>query len=313
VVHHTFSSLDQLVEATAGWDLDWRQLDRGRLEAALLHAASDSATFERVAFNRGFSQRGSSPSGSLTLGLIEKNVEEIGWCRKMVSTEELLVFSPGGDNDCVSRPGFCGHLMSYTEDYLERTAADLELPLNLGLYREGGLALQIDSQEADGLRGVLRRLDRAIIKGPGEAETTWIRSELETEIPVRLVQLLATRPPKTQTLVDGFRARAARRGRDYIDVHAAEPPTIESVCRAAGASWRVLNYAFREIFGVTPKQYLQATRLDGVRKELHGKGPSAKIADIANHWGFWHMGQFARDYRRQFGELPSETLNSRRQ
>ena len=307
MVQHTFSSVDQLVEATAGWDLDWRQLDRGCLEAALLHAASDSATFERVAFNRSFSQRGSSPSGSLTLGLIEKNVEEISWCRKMVSTEELLVFSPGGDNDCVSRPGFCGHLMSYTEDYLERTAADLELPLNLGLYREGGLALQIDSQEADGLRGVLGRLDRAIANGSGDAESRWIRSELESEIPIRLVQLLAARPPTTPTLVDGFRVQAARTARDYIDAHATDAPAIQDVCRAAGASWRALNYAFREIFGVTPKQYLQATRLDGVRRELHRRGPSGKISDIANHWGFWHMGQFAADYKRHFGELPSET------
>ena len=70
---------------------------------------------------------------------------------------------------------------------------------------------------------------------------------------------------------------------------------------------RTLNYAFREIFGVTPKEYLQVTRLDGVRKDLHRREPSAKISDIANKWGFWHMGQFAADYRRQFGELPSET------
>ncbi|UCG61547.1 MAG: helix-turn-helix domain-containing protein [Candidatus Zixiibacteriota bacterium] len=32
------------------------------------------------------------------------------------------------------------------------------------------------------------------------------------------------------------------------------------------------------------------------------------IADVANHWGFWHMGQFSADYRRLFGELPLETL-----
>jgi len=37
-------------------------------------------------------------------------------------------------------------------------------------------------------------------------------------------------------------------------------------------------------------------------------GPEAGVAEIANAWGFWHMGQFARDYRFMFGELPSETL-----
>jgi AraC family ethanolamine operon transcriptional activator len=31
------------------------------------------------------------------------------------------------------------------------------------------------------------------------------------------------------------------------------------------------------------------------------------IADIANRWGFWHIGKLAADYRTQFGELPSAT------
>lgn len=297
-----------MAEATAGWNLDWRQLDTGPLEASLLQVASANANYERVAFNRRFAQMSGSPSGRLTFGLIERTVGEIDWCRKTVSADDLLVFSPAGDNDCVSRPGFQGHLVSYSEEYLERTAADLELPLNLGLYREGGYAIHIDSDAADGLRGILRRFDRAITTDPGDAESRWIGGELEREIPVRLVQLLATRPAKKPPLVEKFRVRAARKARDYIDSNASEPPTIETVCRAAGVSWRSLNYAFRDIFGVTPKRYLQATRLDGVRKELHRRGPSARISDVANAWGFWHMGQFAADYRRQFGELPSETL-----
>ena len=35
------------------------------------------------------------------------------------------------------------------------------------------------------------------------------------------------------------------------------------------------------------------------------------IAEIANGWGFWHMGQFAADYRQHFGALPSETRGKR--
>jgi AraC family ethanolamine operon transcriptional activator len=48
--------------------------------------------------------------------------------------------------------------------------------------------------------------------------------------------------------------------------------------------------------------------LAGIREELRRSGPPVKVHHVANRWGFWHMGQFARDYQRQFGELPSETL-----
>ncbi len=34
-----------------------------------------------------------------------------------------------------------------------------------------------------------------------------------------------------------------------------------------------------------------------------------RIADIANKWGFWRMGQIAADYRNLFNELPSQTMS----
>jgi AraC family ethanolamine operon transcriptional activator len=50
-------------------------------------------------------------------------------------------------------------------------------------------------------------------------------------------------------------------------------------------------------------------RVAGVRAELLTGPVSTAIADVANNWGFWHMGQFAHNYRKLFGELPSETLH----
>jgi AraC family ethanolamine operon transcriptional activator len=88
----------------------------------------------------------------------------------------------------------------------------------------------------------------------------------------------------------------------------AESLTLQRICNEVGVSQRVLEYAFREHIGITPKQCLQAVRLTGVRRDLRRSGAKAKIADVANRWEFWHMGQFAADYRHQFGELPSETL-----
>ncbi len=59
---------------------------------------------------------------------------------------------------------------------------------------------------------------------------------------------------------------------------------------------------------MTPKAYMKSRRLAAVQTELIRQGPTAVISDIANHWGFWHLGSFASDYKKQFGELPSQTL-----
>ncbi len=56
-------------------------------------------------------------------------------------------------------------------------------------------------------------------------------------------------------------------------------------------------------------QYIRIFRLNRVRYELGTAFPAAgKVSDIANRFGFWHMGQFAKDYKYFFGELPSATL-----
>ena len=302
-----FGSFDDFSEATRGWDLDWRQLDRGRLKAELLHVASPDASIFRVAFNRSFLQRGGSPEGMLTFGLLGESVDEIGWYRGKAAADNLLVFDSGGEYESVSLPDFDAHTLSFSEEHLDRVAAHLDLPVILSPYRQGGYALHTDPAAVRNLRFRLEGLGRAAARATEKGDTDWIRHELENEIPARLIHILATKPRATSLTVDRPRVLAVQKARDYIDAHVNEPPTIQEVCQAAGVSWRTLDYAFRELFGVTPKRYLQAMRLDGVRRGLHRRGPSAKISDIANDWGFWHMGQFAADYRRQFGELPSET------
>jgi AraC family ethanolamine operon transcriptional activator len=88
--------------------------------------------------------------------------------------------------------------------------------------------------------------------------------------------------------------------------------TVGDLCRIARASERTLRYAFTERFGLAPAHYMKARRLNGARHNLsRGHEISVKIADVANKWGFWHLGQFAKDYRSWFGELPSETHERR--
>lgn len=72
---------------------------------------------------------------------------------------------------------------------------------------------------------------------------------------------------------------------------------------------RTLQYLFKQQLGMTPKAYLKGQKLYQAHRKFRQSNPSIiEIKDIAHNLGFWHMGQFAADYRMLFGELPSTTL-----
>ena len=102
---------------------------------------------------------------------------------------------------------------------------------------------------------------------------------------------------------------ALRRALAIIASWAEESLSIRALCRAAGASERSLQIAFHETFGLSPRQFINAYRLNSVRSALLAADPDRdRVGDLAAKMGYWHSGQFAADYRRQFGELPSDTL-----
>jgi AraC family transcriptional regulator, ethanolamine operon transcriptional activator len=112
---------------------------------------------------------------------------------------------------------------------------------------------------------------------------------------------------------NGERARVLTAALTAICDHPEDVLTVSDLCRIAKTSERTLDYAFTENFGSSPALYMKARRLNGARNDLcREHKPTVKIADIANKWGFWHLGQFARDYRGLFGELPSDTYQRKR-
>ena len=54
-------------------------------------------------------------------------------------------------------------------------------------------------------------------------------------------------------------------------------------------------------------QYLKLVRLERVRTRLLKDGPTAQISSIAMSEGFGHLGHFSADYKRAYGESPSQT------
>ncbi|MAY66572.1 MAG: hypothetical protein CMM77_05545 [Rhodospirillaceae bacterium] len=156
---------------------------------------------------------------------------------------------------------------------------------------------------ANSLDGPLRELDNPILT-----------RHMEELI---LTQVLTLLPNSLSDAMADCAARSAlpyhvKRARDHIHAHAHEPISVADIAAAAGCGYRTVQNAFKDIYHVSPMAYLRLIRLNKVRRALlDGRDDFSSIAQVAQAWGFSHMGRFAELYRRQFGELPSDTVRKR--
>lgn len=102
--------------------------------------------------------------------------------------------------------------------------------------------------------------------------------------------------------------RHVKRAEEFMRSNAQHALTLEQIAQAAGCSIRSLSEGFHKARGTTPMNFLRQVRLKAVRRDLQQGGGRSTVAEVAMRWGFSHLGRFATDYRRCFGELPSDTL-----
>ncbi|MFI5953085.1 AraC family transcriptional regulator [Cryptosporangium sp. NPDC051539] len=101
-----------------------------------------------------------------------------------------------------------------------------------------------------------------------------------------------------------------RRSINFIEENLAGELSVSDIARAANVSVRSIQQGFRDDLGTTPMTYIRERRLERVRAVLADAVPSdgVTVTDVAERWGFSHLGNFSLLYRKRFGESPSATL-----
>jgi AraC-like DNA-binding protein len=96
-----------------------------------------------------------------------------------------------------------------------------------------------------------------------------------------------------------------RRAEEFMRTHAAQSISLVEIAAAAATSPRNLQVLFKKFRGMTPLSRLREIRLDGARIELEAN-PRQSVAQIAQAWGFGHIGRFSIDFCSRFGKPPRE-------
>jgi len=189
---------------------------------------------------------------------------------------------------------------------LRRTKASFEFPEDHELWRP-------DTEIARSLFELGARIAGSAEDTPGIFDDSqWARYGAQIEFMDSLVATIES--CDADKTVDADKkgksySRIVRACEDYTLSLEERRPYLSELCAAADVSERTLQYAFKDIMGMSPLTYLHRLRLHRARDELRKvDSGSTSVTEVAMNWGFWHFGEFSRAYKNCFGEVPSKTL-----
>ena len=118
-------------------------------------------------------------------------------------------------------------------------------------------------------------------------------------------------------MTEGEAVGAVRRGQrpvmklfeQALEAHTGETVYLTELCAEIGVSDRNLRQHCWEHLGMSPQRFLWLRRMNMARRALaRSHTGQSTVTAIATEHGFGELGRFSVQYRRLFGESPSETL-----
>ena len=299
--------LDELAQAQHDWSLHYDQLSRGVFAGSVTHVQLPGLRLVREAANCALRQRGEIGRGQVGFALPIALPGDAHFNGQRLSLDAMMT-GRGEGLDLATPAGFSMIAVVVDRELLAALWLSLyQKPLAAWLDHQ--LVVQARPAVADALRATHLGLMSRLLASPQLRADDFTVRRLRDDVLVEWIEAIPARVDLGGLRTTAARKRVVDRACEVMLSQPELPPSILQVCHTIGASPRKLEYCFRDVLGTTPLQYLRAVRLNGVRRDLRRNAdPAVGVQDIASRWGFWHMSDLSADYKRQFGELPSQTL-----
>lgn len=297
-----FTDFDHLAAFFTGWDGRFEQVSSGRFEATLRVARGTIVRAASVELNQTILARGRGAPELVTVyPVAARNAGGLWRGRRL---DPGLVVVHGTDAETDHRTArLCESMgLSLPVADLERVARVVKNSDNVQGPR-GWNSLTPPPDLYDALDRRLRRLLTSSSRSLAAADGV----RLEQDTLRAIVEVVFPEPDQRRVpLPLPARTDLTRRAEGVMRANLGTALGALDLCAELGVSDRTLRLAFRERYGLGPMAYYKALRLNAVRAALR-RSHRAAVGVVARGFGFHHLGQFAADYRRLFGESPSET------
>lgn len=303
---------DEQAECLRDWDQIYEQLSPGQFEGRFMEIRFRGIQLFREVTNQSVHQEGLMRAGDRVLGVPVAMQGQGYFCGRPIASDAIMTLG-GGDALAFTAPErFDVVAVSIPSQELTRYAMDIE---HRDIERElqNRPVIHASNECVNEFRGFLLAALESVALTPTMLKYAAMQKGLEQALLSSVLKAVGGDEGMAggSTSSPSHRHKLVARAQDYMREHVEEPLTVEDLCRTLQVSRRTLQYSFQEILQLNPVSYLRAMRLNGVRRMLKSSGAQRQsVQDIAARWGFWHLSHFANDYRRMFGELPSETLRN---
>jgi len=301
----SFSNLDLYLfnKVVQSWNTDFLQLNSGKFFANLKQYVSEDFQLGYAKFNKVVKQEGFSPEGVWTFAFV--NDVKIYWRNYRVQPKSVIVYSPGSEINAISDTGFEVMTFSISEDFLLEITKELKMETVFSSLRSNSV-LATNSPLWDTLReSIWAEINRQEQKLDSKKNLVFRESFTK-----KLLVLLKDATVNRDKVSGKKRLKLIHDAEQYILQRITEPITVSKIASYLNVSERTLLYAFKNRFAMGPKAYMLLLKLNHIYNRLNEEDTIRSIASIARDSGFWHMGQFYKDYKKFFGELPSDTLKN---
>ena len=302
----TYRCAEAVSEAnrSAGWDIEYRQLKKGRYRSCFGMSQLPSVLLATDSFESFVEISGQPPKDLVMIAvpLGDQPSGILGRGRELTSNHADLI-DANSECDWIVPPG-----TSMSQIYIPRNMirdayrrlCREDLPDDLNGLRPSA------SERA--LLGPLRSLTaRGLLIPDAPADLQTQLSQDIVDLCAKIVACRAKNAPKRESVRDARRHRIYTSAREYIDNNLEHSMPISGICQHLGISISTLERVFRRTTGLPPRTYVQSRRMNKARRLLLSHGNEMTVAQVAIRCGLPHFGRFSRSYRTYFGDLPSQT------
>ena len=285
------------------WNLEHTKMEKGLFKGNISAVHTPRIQLSSVYYSQSFMSKGDFPDGCIVL-IYAPNNARYNFQNRTIQANEIIVLTKGDEIDIltvgeievrtlvIEAQLFYQTFYEFFDDTPHKVIKDKRFFIKPDM-------LSVFHQTVDLWKTYLTKKYPTLNEKPPY-------NKIEPEILHQLFNCIISTP-----FVKKRKKFQTKTIRDLLHENIDQPIDISNLTSILNISESQLYHAFRKDYGMTPKKYLQYLRFHAVKKELLLAHPhSNTVSQIAEKYDFSHMGHFSSEYKKRFGQTPSQTLNS---